>query len=205
MLDYRAHKLYKVLVFPVVFILALFAIFGLPIISYLIATHFVSVRVMQLLLAAVVLFLLGIPWFFVVKIIVAIPTAIFNFLIDPVPADGRTKEEAQVVVWSGQKGIVLLELNKPASEWSDEAIESLSRINLSTSLFQGKIQKRFYALRDYYVTHPNLQQNEYNTTKFLRENKMSIGVIETVITNQMWRTTALQASFLLAIFIITSS
>ena len=57
MLDYRAHKLYKVLVFPFNFVLSLFAILGLPIISYLIAAYFSSQRIIQLLLAVVICFL----------------------------------------------------------------------------------------------------------------------------------------------------
>ena len=204
MLDYRAHKLYKVLVFPFTLVLSLFAILGLPIISYLIAAHFTSQRIIQLLLAVVICFLIGIPWFFVVKMLVAIPIAIFNFLIDPVPADGRNKEEAKIVVHAGQNGIAALELEKPASEWSDEAIGTLATMNLTSRLFQYEIRKRFYALRDHYITHPELSQNDYNTRTFLRENKLSIGLVENVITNPMWRSTTLQALVLLAIFIINS-
>jgi hypothetical protein len=204
MLDYRAHKLYKVLAFPFVIVLGLFAILGLPSISYLIAANFTSQGISRLLLAAVILFLIGIPWFFVVKILFAIPVGIFNFLIDPVPADGRNKEEAKIVVRAGQKGIAILELNRPASEWSDEAIESLSTLNLTSTIFQDKIRRRIYAIKNYYMAHPDLNQNEYTTKQFLKKNKLSIGPIELVITNPMWRTTVLQALVLLVIFIITS-
>jgi hypothetical protein len=123
MLDYRAHKLYAVLISPVVFVLSVFAIFCLPLIAYLIAARFVSQPALQFLLAVIVLLLLGIPWFFVVKVLVAVPLGIFNFLIDPEPADGRTKDEATMVVASGNKAIVLLKLGRPAYEWTDEDIE----------------------------------------------------------------------------------
>jgi hypothetical protein len=42
MLDYRAHKLYALLVYPIAYALRLTAIFGLPIISYLIAVTYAS-------------------------------------------------------------------------------------------------------------------------------------------------------------------
>lgn len=204
MLDYRAHKLYKVLVFPVMFVLGVFAAFGLPLIAYLIATKFSSERIIQLLLAAVILLLLGIPWMLIVKILLALPLAIFNFLIDPVPAEGRNKDEAQLVVQAGQKGIWLLKLNKPASEWSDEGIDRIATINLTSKLFQTEIRRRIYAIRNHYIMHPELPQSEYNTNKFLKEKKLSVGFIEAVITNPMWRTTALQTLALLVIFIINS-
>jgi hypothetical protein len=167
MLDYRAYKLYKVLVFPFSFVLSLFTIFGLPIISYLIAAYFSSQRIIQLLLAIVICGLIGIPWFFIVKILFAVPVALFNFLIDPVPADGRNKEQARIVVHAGQTGIAWLELEKPAREWSNEAISKLATMNLTSRLFQYEIRKRLYAVKNYYMTHPEISQNEWNTNKFL--------------------------------------
>src|SRR5690349_9437822 len=90
MLDYRAHKLYAVLVYPVVFVLTLFATFVLPIIAYLVGfslsrdlgVESTTVRTLEIVFAIVAYFLIGIPWWFIVKILVAIPTSIFNFLID---------------------------------------------------------------------------------------------------------------------------
>lgn len=201
MLDYRAHKLYKVLVFPIIFVLTVLNIFCLPIIAYLIAINYASESVWQFLLAVVTLFLIGIPWFFIVKMILAIPEAIFNFLLDPEPADGRTKEEAKLVVVSGQKGITLLEFNKPASEWSDEAIEALSRISLTSRLFQNKIRKRFYALKDYYMNNPDLKPGEYNNIKFLKESNLAIGWLESIISNPFWRVLVLQGLTLLVLLI----
>ena len=86
----------------------------------------------------------------------AIPVAVFNFLIDPVPADGRNKEEAKIVVHAGQTGIAALELEKPASEWLDEAIGTLATMNLTSRLFQYEIRKRMYAVKNYYMTHPEV-------------------------------------------------
>jgi hypothetical protein len=202
MLDYRAHKLYKVLVYPFAYVLGLLNIICLPIIAYLIAINYSSERTIQFLLAFLVLFLIGIPWFFIVKMILAIPKAIFNFLLDPEPANGRTKEEAKLVVETGQKGITLLEFNKPASEWSDEAIEALSRISFASRLFQDQIIKRVYAIKYHYMNNPDLHQGEYNTNKFLKENKLALGWLETIITNPMWRGIVLQGLTLLVILIV---
>ena len=204
MLDYRAHNLYKLLVYPVTFVLSVVALFCLPILAYLIAVRFVSDRLVQLAVSAVVLFLLGIPWFFLVKMVCAIPLAIFNFLIDPEPAQGRTKEEALLVVRSGEKGITVLTFNKPATEWTDAAIGAISRLTLTSSFFQTNIRKRLYALRDHYLKHPHLTPNEYNTNKFLKEHKLTMGWMEKVITVPVWRNTAIQYFILLLIFIIVA-
>jgi hypothetical protein len=204
MLDYRAHKLYKVLVYPVIFVLSLIATFALPFVSYLIAKHFTSEISIQVLLALVFFFLISFPWLLIVKILLAIPTGIFNFLIHPVPAGGRSKDEAKIVVQSGQKGIAFLALNRPAADWSDEEIDSFATMTLAAKLFQNKIRERIYALKDYYMTHPDVNQNEYNTRRFLKENKLSIGLAENLITNPMWRTSAIQALVLLIIFVVNS-
>jgi hypothetical protein len=200
MLDYRAHKLYWVLVFPVVFVLFLFAVFCLPLFAYLISAKFVTQLALQFLLAVIVLFLLGIPWFFVVKVLVAVPVGLFNFLIDPEPADGRTKDEAKLVVADGNKAIVLLKFGRPAYEWTDEDIERLATLNFTTRLFQTALRERLFAIREYYLDHPDVMQNEYNTKKFLAENGLSIGWFESVVTNPVFRTTALQYAVLLVLF-----
>ena len=200
MLDYRAHKLYAVLISPVVFVLSVFAIFCLPLIAYLIAANFVSQPALQLLLSAIVLFLLGIPWFFVVKVLVAVPVWIFNFLIDPEPADGRTKDEAKMVVESGNKAIVLLKFGRPAYEWTDEDIERIATQNLTTRLFQTAVRERLYAIREYFLDHPDVMQNASSTKKFLAENRLSIGWLESVVTNPLFRNTALQFAVLLVLF-----
>jgi hypothetical protein len=203
MLDYRAHKLYKVLVYPVTFVIGLFNIICLPILSYIIAMQLSQDRVVQLIAAVIIFFLIGIPWFFVIKMLVAVPVGIFNFLVDPVPAEGRTKEQAQVVVHAGQKGVTLLTFDRPAIEWTDEAIESLSRITMTSRIFQREIRTRVYALRDYYLEHPELAPNRYTSDKFLKENQMKMGWAETAITNPFWRSVILQHLTLLAMFLAT--
>ena len=200
MLDYRAHKLYGVLVSPVLFVLSVLAIFCLPLIAYLISAQFVSQPALQFLLSVIVLFLLGIPWFFVAKILIAVPVGIFNFLIDPEPADGRTKDEAKMVVASGNKAIVLLKFERPAYEWKDEDIERIATLNLTTRLFKTAVRERLYAIREYYLDHPDVMQNAYSTKKFLAENRLSIGWLESVVTNPVFRNTALQFTVLLVLF-----
>jgi hypothetical protein len=197
MLDYRAHKLYRVLVYPVSLALLMFEIVCLPIIAYLIAINYASKLVLQFLLAFVLLFLLEIPWFFVVKIVMAVPVGIFNFLIDPEPADGRTKEEAKMVVASGDKAIWLLKSRRPASEWTDEDIDDFAKISI---FFRGTVRQRLYAVREYYIDNPDVAQSEYATKRFLKEAGLSISWLETVVTNPLVRTIALEFSVLFLVF-----
>ena len=52
---------------------------------------------------------------------------LFGLFVDIIPADGRTSEEAQAVVWNGDKAIHLLKFNKKKpKDWTDEDIEKLS-------------------------------------------------------------------------------
>jgi hypothetical protein len=137
--------------------------------------------------------------------ILAVPVGIFNLLIDPEPADGRTKEEAKMVVESGDKAILLLRINRPAREWTDEDIDAFATITLATRLFfEGTVRRRVYKIREYYLDNPDVVQNEYSTKKFLKEAGLSMGWLETVVTNPFVRSIAVQYSVLLIIFIALS-
>jgi hypothetical protein len=200
MLDYRAHKLFRVLVKPAVFLLSILNILCLPFIAYLIAIKIASVPGTQFLLALAVLFLLTIPWSFVVKMILAVPVGIFNFLIDPEPAGGRSKEEAKVVVASGDKGIFLLEFGKkPVSAWTDEDIDRIAKIN--SRFFQRTVRQRLHAMRKYYNDNPAVVPNGKTNKKFLTEKGLSVGWLETIVTNPNWTGPILQLAALLVIFI----
>lgn len=197
MLDYRAHKLYALLFYPITYALRLFAIFVIPFITYVIGMQFGSIRIWQVAVSIAAIIPIEIIWLIALKIISAIIEGVFNFLIDVVPTEGRNQEEAQAVVWGGKMAIYALEFNKPASEWSDEAIENISKIDLFGRLFHKKTSTRLYALRDHYIDNPDLVPNEYRSDIFLAENNLAPSLAEQAIGNKIYRGWVLSYSILL--------
>jgi hypothetical protein len=187
MLDYRAHKLYVVLVGPVGFILRLVAIIIIPFVCYLIGISISSNRAIQVAVTVVAMFVIAIPWYYLVKFIIAIPEAIFYFLIDVIPTDGRSKDQAKFVVWNGEFGINLLTIDKHPSEWTDEVIESISNVNVFSRIFSDKIQKRYHALRTFYLDNTDVVPSAYTAKQYLRRNNLAAPIWEQCISNKIYR------------------
>jgi len=71
-------------------------------------------------------------------------------------------------------------------------------------VFQGTIRQRLYAIREYYLDNPDVTQTEYATNRFLKETGLSMGWLETVITNPFVRNIVVRYSVLLIIFLALS-
>jgi hypothetical protein len=206
MLDYRAHKLYALLHFPFGFFIWIITIIILPLAVYFITIVSIQTtipnRMAQLLLSLVALEIASICWFFIAKLIGLIPTVVFNFFIDPLPADGRTRDQAQAVVQGGQRAIWFLQLNEPAARWSDEMIDQVSRIGFLQQVFyRGRVRNRLLRLRHHYRSHPALPQTEYNSNNFLKQSHLSIDAIEHIVCNPFWRNAVLRYCVILSVWL----
>ena len=173
MLDYRASKLYWLLFFIPLFVYYIINIIGVPIIVYLVCIHYIEDFILQLIAA--------IPILFVVEIILAIFSfimqkiinVIFTTIIDVVPHDGRTKQEAQFVVYRGQKALNQLALDKKnPREWTDEEIENFSKNTFFTLFFQDKVRDRCELLRDFYKENFQEDFNQFAGEKILKERNL---------------------------------
>ena len=128
MLDYRAHKLYILLFGIPLFILNWFYILGIPFASYAIAKNYAYNWWGILLLGALACLVMQIAAAILGLIIGKFIEFSFTLLIDIIPAEDRTKEEAKLVTWGGEKTIALLELaNAQPKDWNDEQIENVTK------------------------------------------------------------------------------
>ena len=192
MLDYRAHKLYVVLLYPLAYLLT-FLTFFVP----TTAAYFCGLWVTKdpVFLPVAVFFawlIFSIPWGLLTKLLLAIPTAIFNFLIDPIPADGRTKDQALAVVAGGEDAILGLKFDRPATEWTDNDIIALSRISLTSRIYQDRIQRRLFKIREFYEENPHVLQSVHQTDAILKEWEITPPWSELIITNAYYRIVLIQ-------------
>lgn len=93
----------------------------------------------------------------------------------------------------------LLALEKPAIDWTDELIERIPTTSVFMRFFKKRIRERLYAVRDYYIQNPQVRQNEWNTKKFLQEQHREVGVVESIFTNEFYRTLTIRYGFTLTI------
>ena len=192
MLDYRAHKLYILLFSIPLFILVLFALFGLPIINYVVGLKLFDARILQIISSLVSAFILEIIWnLFILGVISKLFQFVFTLFVDVIPHDGRTKEEAQAVVWGGDNAILLLEMNKHPSKWSDHFEEEIAKIDWVQSLFfKDRITQRFLQIKENFE-FDNEEEiaafNPYKIEKFIKENNLETTRFEKIICNKMYR------------------
>ena len=192
MLDYRAHKLYIILFCIPLLILNLFAMFGVPFLNYLIGLHFADERLFQIGISIIASFFLGLIWFiFVSQIIVKLFEFIFTLFIDVIPHDGRTKEEAKLVVWGGDNAIVTLEVNKHPSKWRENLEYDFVKIDWVQNLFfretvierMERVKERFEFENEEEIA----SYSSYKINKFLAENNLEMSWEEKYFCNKAYR------------------
>lgn len=202
MLDYRAHKLYLLLFGIPWFVLRWVIIIGLPFLYYGIGQQLAENRLLQIVISLVALFFIEIFVVLGATYIDKLFMFIFNLLVDIIPADDRTKEEAVLVVKSGEVAIKLIELEKKhPSTWTDEDVAFYHR-GFFAWFFKDTIKHRINMIREYFVQNPELAFNQWNIKNYLLENNLSMSFWENVVTNATYRATAISYSitFLLLIF-----
>jgi hypothetical protein len=200
MLDYRAHKLYIVLFCIPLLTLVLFSMFGLPIINYVIGMQLFDARIFQILSSLVSMFILEIIWIlFINGVVSKLFQFVFTLFVDVIPHDGRTKEEAQAVVWGGDKTILLLEGSKHPNKWRENFEEEIAKLDWMQSLFfKGRIIERFRRIKENFEfddEEEELPYNSYKLLNFITENNLEATWIEKIICNKIYRRSFVGYSF----------
>ena len=189
MLDYRAHKLYLLIFGLPIFLLRLFAIFILPIINVSIGIYFFDSRIAQILSSLISLFILELIWLAFGLLSHKIFNFLFSLIVDVIPHDGRSREEADLVVKSGEKAILALEVsNTHPSKWTDKLLGEFIRTDWIQSLFYGDVvQRRMELVRNYYVLNQDEEYGSYRVESILFENSVKQGWVEEFMCNSNTR------------------
>ncbi len=197
MLDYRAHKLYLMIFGIPNFLLALISLFGLPFAYYGLGKTYADSHMMMIVFSLLALLIIEIIWGIFIHYLSKVYMFIFGLFVDVIPADGRNEDEAKAVVWNGEKAIYLIKFNKKKpKDWTDEDFEKLTA-NFFSFFFKDKIIQRLNKIKNYYVKNANIIPNEWNTNKFLKEEKLERGIIEKVIVDPFFRACAIRYSIFL--------
>ena len=203
MLDYRAHKLWVLLTFIPNIVLILFAIFALPLINYSVGLEFADERIFQILISLLSLVVVEIIWFIFTMLFSKSVNFIFYLFIDVIPHDGRTKKEAQMVVWNGEKAINAIALGKHPKTWTDEVIYDAPKADWIMNLyFNSEMTKRMRTIKDHYISYPDTPFDEWEVEKILKENNMLIKYKERVFVNKDTRRILISYFIFLLLLII---
>ena len=147
MLDYRAHKLYLILFGIPSYIIHLASLLILPIICYYSGSHFSNlinlgeiVAIISLIICTIIsVLIIETIWTIFVLVIGKIFKSIFGLIIDVIPADGRTKEQAEVVLYNGDKAITHYKSEEHPKNWDDELMLKWVKLDWVASLFYREI------------------------------------------------------------------
>jgi len=200
MLDYRAHKLFLILFGIPIYILKIVSLFGLPFLAYLLGFKFVEAWALKILLSIGSLVIIEILWtIFVFLIFDRLTEFIFALFVDVIPADGRTKEEAKLVVYQGEKAITSLLAKKHPKEWTDENIQDIAKLDwIGYLFFGGKIVDRMEQVRAHFTENTEIHYNEWNLEEFIKQSNVPMKWQETAFSGPVYR----RAIFELSIFLL---
>jgi predicted membrane protein len=146
MLDYRAHKIWILLGYPFILIGRVVSIFVMPFIAFAIAINYANEPFLQIIYSIFALLFIEIIWSIVFFLILWVIKNLILLFIDVMPADGRSKDEAMMVMMDGDAAITILEAAKPRPEYSDDLIHRISSINIFHRVFYFKIRHRLDGL-----------------------------------------------------------
>ena len=204
MLDYRAHKLYKLLFFIPGTIVTLFSMFGLPLIEYSIGIALADNRLLQILISLGALVILEIIWLMIVCGLIGKSfQALFDLIVDIVPCDGRSKEEAQLVVWNGDRAIRLMKLSQNPTRWSDELIRDVPKADWVQNMFyRREVISRLEAVRLEYQIREDYEESCRKFRKHLEKYNLVQHWTEKLLCEQQFRRAAVGYAFLACLFIL---
>jgi hypothetical protein len=187
MLDYRANKLFLIIFGIPWFILRWIAILGLPFAYYAIGLSVADNRLLQIGASLIILFIGEIIWLVIVTYIDKLFMFLFNLIVDVIPADGRTQEEALMVVKGGQQSIRALNLSsKHPNEWSDDDYKAYTD-SIFTIFFRSVIEKRIEFIKDYYAENPGAFINISSVEEALKKKSLDVDWLERLVCNPQWR------------------
>ena len=204
MLDYRAHKLYVILFFIPNFLLGMFHLIGLPIIHYSIGVAFADERIFQILISLAAMLIIESIWVIVlISVISKTFEFLFELIVDVIPHDGRTKEEAKLVVWNGNKAIRTLHIAQHPRAWEESVLEEIPANDwVNNIFFRGKIVFRLLVVHEYYLDAPETPFTDTEVERILDERNLKPSWQETVFGNPQIRRALIGYSFLLFLFLL---
>ena len=216
MLDYRAHKLYLILFGIPTFIIYLFSLFILPIICYYSGSHFSNlinlgeyfsssiVAIISLIICTIIsVVIIELIWTLFCVLINKTVKFIFELIIDVIPADGRTKEEAELVLYNGNKGITQIKVGKHPKNWDDELTLNYVKQDRIQSLFYREIvMDRMRIIKEHFLDNPEESWSWWKVDEILKDNKIEVGLIERWVSNNTYRAWTIRYSFILILIIL---
>jgi hypothetical protein len=124
----------------------------------------------------------------------------FALIVDVIPAQGRTKEEANSVVW-GNKTVAQFELeNTSPKDWSDEQIINVTK-GFFNWFFRDAILNRLFFLRHYSLENPKYQPSIWENKKLLEKNDLAVPIMERMICDESLRSGVIMVLFYLFLLI----
>jgi hypothetical protein len=153
MLDYRAHKLYRLLSFPIV-ICGRIAFLIAVAIAIWIAVQFDYWFLARFAIAYVSMEIIASLFALLYWLTVWIFNAIFFWVIDVVPSKGANADEAREIVKKGRVVWLALKLEREIQNWTyDDTLAFVSALNWRARWFfdaRRRFEKRLSRLWDYH-------------------------------------------------------
>jgi len=200
MLDYRAHKLYLILFGPIWFFIKWASVIGFPFMYYSIGLAIFDNRILQIGISLLALVVIELIWAILHTYIDSFFMFLFQLLVDVIPHDGRTKEEAALVVKGGEATITLLAVNKKRPEELTDEDFLIYQRGFFNWFFKEVVTTRLELIRRHYIENPEIGYNEWVVKDLLKKHNLTMPLYEKVLTNPLFRLAAI--SYALTLYLL---
>lgn len=203
MLDYRANKLYKLIFALPAFFIYWVGIIFVPIFAVVAGSNLSSGSLTLALYSIIALFIFETIYVYVVALSLAkVLNAVFEFFIDVLPADGRTKEQGDFVARWGRVGILNLKFMQHPKEWKEEEIEEYGGLDwVQRTFFNGKTKQRLYLVKKWYDENKDYEFTETSIGELLEDKNMAASAFEKFFVNSYYRAIFYRYSFFLVLLL----
>jgi len=153
MLDYRAHKLYWLLMLPVRMMILAGILGTAAIVALYVGSTLTYPWLVKLFIACIAAEIACNIVGLVLLIIGKVPDYVFFWIIDVIPAKGRDEEEARAIVQGGPLIWLSLKLEREIENWTDADTNAfISALLWRVRLFNPRelVEERIAIMRDYY-------------------------------------------------------
>ena len=200
MLDYRAHKLYLILFGPIFFLIRWASVIGFPFMYYSIGLAIFDNRIFQIGISLLALVVIELMWAILYTYIDSFFMFLFQLVVDVIPNDGRTKEEAMLVVKGGEATIALLAVNKKRPEEMTDEDFLIYQRGFFNWFFKDVVTTRLELIRRHYIENPEIGYNEWVVKDLLKKHNLTMPLYEKVLTNPLFRLAAI--SYALTLYLL---
>lgn len=189
MLDYRAHKLYRLIFLIPIFFIRICSYVLIPAAALATGLYFGSSLLTFFIFTVISILIIEMIFEFLLnQTIIRFCNAIFYYLVDVIPSNNRTKDQAAWIVREGRSAELQIKFLEHPRTWSADEIWEFGSLDwMQRIFFNGRASDRLFAVQKHFIFSDE-QYGRWSIDDYLKNSGMAAGFWERLLMNRLGRT-----------------